>query len=115
MTFAGVTPSNFEGIKDELTNTVATVLGVDSSAIELSIKISRSRGRNSGTVVVATITSTDSDVANNVKDSINSGSFVSTVNNEVSNSAALMSAGVTLDSATEATAEVLPGMKSLLL
>ena len=109
MTFSGVTPSNFEGIKDELTKTVATVLRVDSSAVELSLKSLISRKRSNGMVVVATITSTRAVEVDDVKNHINSSDFVSNVNTEVSNSPALVSANVSLVGATEPTANVVTG------
>ena len=109
MTFSGVTPSNFEGIKDELTKTVATVLRVDSSAVELSLKSLISRKRSNGMVVVLTITSTRAVEVDDVKNHINSSDFVSNVNTEVSNSPALVSANVTLVGATEPTANVVTG------
>ena len=109
MTFSGVTPSNFEGIKHELTKTVATVLRVDSSAVELSLKSLISRKRSNGMVVVATITSTRAVEVDDVKNHINSSDFVSNVNTEVSNSPALVSANVTLVGATEPTANVVTG------
>ena len=109
MTFSGVTPSNFEGIKDELTKTVATVLRVDSSAVELSLKSLISRKRSNGMVVVATITSTRAVEVDDVKNHINSSDFVSNVNTEVSNSPALVSANVTLVGVTEPTANVVTG------
>ena len=108
MTFtSGVTSSNFDTIKDELKEAMATALGVDSSMIELTLKSSITRSNS--TVVVVTITSTDEDVVGDVEDAIESSSFVSTVNTEISNSTTLFSAGVTLDSVTDHTVEGLQG------
>ena len=109
MTFtSGVTSSNFDTIKDELKEAIATALGVDSSMIELTLKGSTtSRRRSTTTVVDVTITSTDEDVVGNVVVAIKSTSFVSTVNTEISKSATL--AGVTLDSVTEPITKGLPG------
>ena len=108
MTFtSGVTSSNFDTIKDDLKEAIATALGVDSSMIELTLKSSITR--STSTVVVVTITSTDEDVVGDVEDAIESSSFVSTVNSEISSSAALSSAGVTLDSVSDPTVEGLPG------
>jgi len=107
MTFtSGVTSSNFDTIKDDLKEAIATALGVDSSMIELTLKSSITR--STSTVVVVTITSTDEDVVGDVEDAIESNSFVSTVNSEISSSAALSSAGVTLDSVSDPTVEGLP-------
>ena len=108
MTFtSGVTSSNFDTIKDELKEAIATALGVDSSMIELTLKSSITRSNSP--VVVVTITSTDEDVVGDVKDAIESSSFVSTVNTEISSSATLLSAGITLDNVTDPTVEGLPG------
>ena len=108
MTFtSGVTSSNFDTIKDELKEAIATALGVNSSMIELTLMSSTTRSNS--TVVVVTITSTDEDVVGDVEDAIESSSFVSTVNTQISNSTTLLSAGVTLDSVTDPTVEGLPG------
>ena len=108
MTFtSGVTSSNFDTIKDDLKEAIATALGVDSSIIELTLK--SSIARSNSTVVVVTITSTDEDVVGDVEDAIDSSSFVSTVNTAISSSATLLSAGVTLDSVSDPTVEGLPG------
>ena len=108
MTFtSGVTSSNFDTIKDGLKEAIATALGVDSSIIELTLKSSITRSNS--TVVVVTITSTDEDVVGEVESAIESSSFVSTVNTEISSSETLLSAGVTVDSVTVPTVEGLPG------
>ena len=108
MTFtSGVTSSNFDTIKDELKEAMATALGVDSSMIELTLKSSITESYSG--VVVAAITSTDEYGLADVESAIESSSFVSTVNTEISNSATLFSAGVTLDSVTDHTVEGLQG------
>ena len=108
MTFtSGVTSSNFDTLKDELKEAMATALGVDSSMIELTLKNSISR--STSTVVVVTITSKDENVVGDVEGAIESSSFVSTVNTEISSSETLLSAGVTVDSVTVPTVEGLPG------
>ena len=108
MTFtSGVTSSNFDTIKDDLKEAIATALGVNSSMIELTLKNSISR--STSTVVVVTITSTDENVVGDVEGAIESSSFVSTVNTEISSSETLLSAGVTVDSVTVPTVEGLPG------
>ena len=108
MTFtSGVTSFNFDNIKDDLKEAIATALGVNSSMIELTLKSSITRSNS--TVVVVTITSTDEDVVGDVEDAIESSSFVSIVNTEISNSTTLFSAGVTLDSVTDPTVEGLLG------
>ena len=108
MTFtSGVTSFNFDNIKDDLKEAIATALGVNSSMIELTLKNSISR--STSTVVVVTITSTDENVVGDVEGAIESSSFVSTVNTEISSSETLLSAGVTVDSVTVPTVEGLPG------
>ena len=108
MTFtSGVTSFNFDNIKDDLKEAIATALGVNSSITELTLK--NSITRSNSTVVVVTITSTDEDVVGDVEDAIESSSFVSIVNTEISNSTTLFSAGVTLDSVTDPTVEGLLG------
>ena len=108
MTFtSGVTSSNFDTIKDDLKEAIATALGINSSMIELTLKSSITRSNS--TVVVVTITSTDEYVVAGVEAAIESSSFVSTVNTEISNSATLFSAGGTLDRVTDLTVEGLQG------
>ena len=108
MTFtSGVTSSNFDTIKDELKEAMATALGVDSSMIELTLKSSITESYSG--VVVAAITSTDEYGLADVESAIESSSFVSTVNTEISNSTTLLSAGVTLESVTYPTTEGYPG------
>ena len=108
MTFtSGVTSSNFDTIKDELKEAIANALGIDSSMIELTLKSSITESYSG--VVVATITSTDEYGLADVESAIESSSFVSTVNTEISNSATLFSAGVILDSVTDHTVEGLQG------
>ena len=110
MTFSsGVTSSNFDSIEDELKEAIATALGVDSSSITLTLKSSITR--SSSTVVVVTITSTDEDEIGEIEDAIESSSFVSSVNTEISKSATL--AGVSLDSVTDPTTEGVPGKEYL--
>ena len=96
MTFSnGVTSSNFDSIKDDLATAIADTLGVDNSTVSLTLKSDFKR--SSSVVVVVSITTTDQNVADDLLDDINSKSFVSDVNTEVSSSSALQAAGVVLD------------------
>jgi len=105
MTFSGVVSSSyFDTIKDDLKEAIATTLGVDSSYITLTLKSSITR--SSSTVVVVTITSTDEDEIGDIEDAIESSSFVSSVNTEISNSGTL--SGISLDSVTDPTTEGVP-------
>ena len=110
MTFSGVVSSSyFDTIKDDLKEAIATTLGVDSSYITLTLKSSITR--SSSTVVVVTITSTDEDEIGDIEDAIESSSFVSSVNTEISNSGTL--SGISLDSVTDPTTEGVPGKEYL--
>ena len=100
MTFDGLTESNFEAVKNDLTNSVASALGVSSSSVELDIK-STSRKRSDGIVVVATITTTELDVVDDVQNSIESGTFASDISNEVQNSPSLQDIGLTFTGVSE--------------
>ena len=100
MTFDGLTESNFEAVKTDLTDSVASALGVSSSSVELDIK-STSRKRSDGIVVVATITTTELNVVDEVQNSIESGTFASDISNEVQNSPSLQEIGLTFTGVSE--------------
>merc|ERR1711962_1284002 len=95
MTFSsGVTEANFDSIKSDLIAALASVLGVAESSISLSLK---SDLRSSSIIVVVTITTTSEDAADDLQDSIDSSSFVSSVNTQINSSGALAANGVVLD------------------
>ena len=100
---SGVTSSNFNTIKNEMTKAIAIALGVEISSVELTFKRSISRRRRNSIVVVVSITSTDEDEVGDIEYDIKSNSFVAAVNTEFSKSTTLLSAGVELDSVTATT------------
>ena len=101
MTFSsGVTEANFDSIKSDLIAALASVLGVAESSISLSLK---SDLRSSSIIVVVTITATSEDAADDLQDSIDSSSFVSSVNTQINSSSALAANGVVLDYVSDST------------
>ena len=101
MTMAGVTPSNFGTIKEELTDVVATTLGVSNSSVDLSLVENTVASRSTSTVIVATIKSSNANTVDAVKNSIGSGSFKETLNDEISNSETLKASGVVMNAVSE--------------
>ena len=100
-TFDGLTEDIFEAVKTDLINSIANALDVSSSSVDLKVK-SSSRKRSEGLIVEATITTTESNELDAISSSINSGDFVSAVNNEIESSSALKEAGLTVTGASEA-------------
>ena len=101
MAVAGVTESNFDTLKTELTDVFATSVGVPSSSVRLSLMGSTVASRSTGTVIVATIKSSNANTVDAVKSSIGSGSFKETLNDEISNSEALKASGVVMNAVSE--------------
>ena len=100
---SGVTSTNFNTIKNEMTKAIATALDVEISSVELKFKRSISKRRRNSTVLVVSITSTDEVEVGDIEYAMKSNSFVSAVNTEFSKSTTLLSAGVELDSVTATT------------
>ena len=100
---SGVTSTNFNTIKNEVTKAIATALDVEISSVELKFKRSISKRRRNSTVLVVSITSTDEVEVGDIEYAMKSNSFVSAVNTEFSKSTTLLSAGVELDSVTATT------------
>ena len=101
MAVAGVTESNFDTLKTELTDVFATSVGVPSSSVGLSLMDSTVASRSTGTVIVATIKSSNANTVDAVKSSIGSGSFKETLNDEISNSETLKASGVVMNAVSE--------------
>ena len=101
MAVAGVTESNFDTLKTELTDVFATSVGVPSSSVGLSLMDSTVASRSTGTVIVATIKSSDAKAVEAVKSSIGSESFKETLNDEISNSETLKASGVVMNAVSE--------------
>ena len=100
---SGVTSTNFNTIKNEMTKAIATALDVEISSVDLKFKRSISKRRRNSTVLVVSITSTDEVEVGDIEYAMKSNSFVSAVNTEFSKSTTLTSAGVELDSVTSST------------
>ena len=101
MAVAGVTESNFDTFKTELTDVFATSVGVPSSSVGLSLMDSTVASRSTSTVIVATIKSSNANTVDAVKSSIGSGSFKETLNDEISNSETLKASGVVMNAVSE--------------
>ena len=93
MSFDGLNASRFEAAKTELIHVVATSLGLSDSSVELHVKSSsrqkKENAESNEIVVVATITTKELDELEEITKSINSGSFESSINDEIQMSSTL--------------------------
>ena len=103
LTVEGVTESNFDTQKDDLTDAFANSLGVSSSTVKLSLKESSVTTRSTSTVVYATVGASEANDAADIASSINDKTFLSTLNVEISKSETLQDNGVVVNSVSEAT------------
>jgi len=103
LTVEGVTESNFDTQKDDLTDAFANSLGVSSSSVKLSLEESSGTSRSASTVVYATVGASEANDAADIASSINDKTFLSTLNVEISKSETLQANGVVINSVSEAT------------
>ena len=94
----GVTESNFETLKHDLTVAVSKSLGVPVSSVKLEMNNSDTVSALAKDTVVVTIVSIENETdKNTLTNSIDSGIFTAVMEDEISKSPALISAGVKLD------------------
>ena len=95
MTMEGVTSTNFESLKDELTEITAKSLGVPKTSVKLTIKeTDRTSDREGGTVINVEISVNEKDDKTNIANAISTGEFTRTMNEEISKSSTLSGAGI---------------------
>jgi hypothetical protein len=101
MTMDGVTTSNFESMKEDLTAIIAKSLGVPKTSVKLTIKETDSISERGGdAVITATISIKGEDDKGKLENSIASGSFTKSMNEEIKKSPTLSKAGIQLESAS---------------
>jgi len=104
MTMEGVNSTNFESIKDELTEITAKSIGVPKTSVKLTITdTDRTSDREGGTVINVEISVKGEGDKNTIANAISTGSFTTVMNEEISNSPTLSEAGIEIESVSTPT------------
>ena len=109
MEFVNMNKSQFEMVKNELREAIADVLKVPSTTVECTLKnalvkrsIDRDDFANDSAIVVVTVRTSASQAAKSVETSMNSGSFIQELSDEIDNSETLRSSTIALERVTKA-------------
>lgn len=102
ITMDGVSESNFESLKNDLTVAVSKSLGVPVSSVKLEMSNSDTVSALSKDTVIVTIVSIKNETdMNTLTNSIDSGVFTEGMKEEISKTPALNTAGITLEAVSK--------------
>jgi hypothetical protein len=102
ITMDGVSESNFESLKNDLTVAVSKSLGVPLSSVKLEMSNSDTVSALSKDTVIVTIVSIKNETdMNTLTNSIDSGVFTEGMKEEISKTPALNTAGITLEAVSK--------------